>query len=91
MEQIRKTLEQALNIEMVPHDSLYWGEYYLWESPVSNVIQLVYNLDPLDGEPFERDHANFGTLIYATLDQPTYDQFHRILSTLSSLQLISQE
>lgn len=91
LEQIRQTIEEELNIVMVPHDSLYWGEYYLWESGESNWLQLLYNNEPLDNEPFERDHADLGTIIYVTFDEATYDLFHPILSNIPTIQLIHQE
>jgi len=63
LEHARAAIESALKVEMVLHDSLYLGEYYLGRMGEAEV-QIRRNLDPLDGELSEREFPNMGILLY---------------------------
>lgn len=63
LEYARAATESALKVEMVPHDSLYLGEYYLGQMGEAE-IQIRRNLDPLDGELSEREFPNMRILLY---------------------------
>ena len=91
LDQVRAAVERGLGIEMVPHDSSYWGEYYLWNGNVSDEIQVVLNEEPMDGEPFEEEYPHLGVLIYASLSRETYDPLYQALSSIPTIQLIGQE
>jgi hypothetical protein len=92
VEQIRQAVEQALGIIMIPHDSLYFGEYYLWEGRGNEGLQLVLNEDPLDGEPFEVGHSHLGTLLYASLGIASYASYMPLLSSsVPSIYFIREE
>jgi hypothetical protein len=63
LEYAREAIESALKLEMVLHDSLYIGEYYLGQMGEAE-IQIRRNLDPLDGELSEREFPNMRILLY---------------------------
>lgn len=63
LERARAAIESALKVEMVLHDSLYLGEYYLGRMGEAE-IQIRRNLDPLDGELSEREFPKMRILLY---------------------------
>jgi hypothetical protein len=93
LEYVRSLLEKAFAIEMEPHDSMYWGEYYLWKPTDGDELMLYYNLDPLfeprinppSEQYFEPEYPHLGILLDADLTKATYE---RIGSTLFSLEKV---
>jgi hypothetical protein len=63
LEYARAAIESTLKVEMVLHDSLYLGEYYLGQMGEAE-IQIRRNLDPLDGELSESEFPNMRILLY---------------------------
>src|SRR5689334_5043423 len=90
LEQVRSVLEQALGIHMTPHDSIFWGDYYLWEGNEEDEIQLVLNEEPLDGGPIESDFPHLGVLLYLNLGSATHASTYPLISSLSDIELISE-
>jgi hypothetical protein len=68
LEALRPVVETILSITLVPHDSLYLGEYYLGRLN-DEEYQLRKNLDPIDGEPVERNLPTTAILLYVNRTQ----------------------
>ncbi|MDQ5823443.1 MAG: hypothetical protein M3441_04420 [Chloroflexota bacterium] len=90
LEQVRQALEQALGIVMVLHESMYSGEYYLWQGQESEEIQLVFNKDPLEGEPFEPEHPQLGILLYVSFGSDSYASIYPLFSSLPGIHPIEE-
>ncbi len=80
LEHARMAVEQALDVRMVPHESLYLGDYYRLGSSGQENMVLRRNVDPLDGEPAEQAFANMPLLLYVTdTDRP--EELQQILTS----------
>lgn len=87
LEMARVAVEQALRIQMEPHESLHWGDYYLFQVDKER-FRLVRNLEPLAEEEGEEDPRlekeipqNFIILYYSNLGNPERArQVERILT-----------
>jgi len=54
LEEARRLLEVALDIQFAGHESLYQrGDYYRWGKSVEEHFVLKRNVDPFDDEPAE--------------------------------------
>jgi hypothetical protein len=78
LESARKAAELSLEMKMVPHESMYIGEYYLGKVGEEE-IQIRRNWDPLDGELVEKDFPDIEILLYVNkTEQP--EEVERLLT-----------
>lgn len=65
LEMARIMVEERLGVELVPHESLYFGgEYYRTGATEGEHYILRKNLDMLDNEPAEPEFPDVGILLY---------------------------
>lgn len=99
LEAARAAIERALGLLMEPHESLYWGDYYLCEVGEER-FRLLRNLEPLAVEEGEEDPRlefevpqNFIILYYTNRGSPERArQVERILKTkIPGIRLVRRE
>ncbi|MEM4414292.1 MAG: hypothetical protein QXD59_08455 [Candidatus Caldarchaeum sp.] len=96
----REALEEALGIQMEPHESMYWGDpYYLFEEG-KECFQLLVNAEPLaveEGEEdprFEREvPLNFIILYYSNLEDPERARYieRTLIAKIPGIRLVKRE
>ena len=85
LEQVKDNLETCLRIRFVPHDSSFWGEYYLHEQPNGEEsLMLHMNIDPEDGEPLYREFAEFPVILQVNDTKRSEELAERLQSSIAS-------
>lgn len=65
IEYVKTAIESTLQIHFEPHYSSYHGgEYYRSGEASSEHFILQRNVELIDGEPAERDYADFPVILY---------------------------
>ena len=63
LELARNALETCLEVQFVPHESSFRGEYYLYEGRDGEELLLEMNVDPEDGEPFYSEFSEYPVIL----------------------------
>jgi hypothetical protein len=89
LEAARAVIETILGITLLPHNSLYIGEYYLGKLN-DEEYQLRKNLDPMDGEPVDGRFPVTGLLLYVNGTQRAPEIERALLAQMPGVELLSR-
>ena len=92
LEQARRDIELGLNIQLMPHDSMYRGGlYYRLGDPGSEnfVLQKNYNFE--EQEYTEEQFSEYAVLLYVNQPQNPFEVEKRLLKSAPYAKLLQRE
>jgi hypothetical protein len=91
IEQVRYNIEAALGIQMVAHDSTYWGGlYYRYGTVGDESVVLRNNYNSFDGEYAESDHHEYELLLHINKPYSLGDIEAKLKQSLSTVHLLKK-
>src|SRR5260221_11957057 len=90
LETIRAVIETILGVKLVPHESLYLGDYYLGKLNEEE-YQLRKNIDPIDGEPVDSRFPITGSLLYVNGTRRAPEIEKALMTQMPGVALLSRK
>ncbi|ABQ90459.1 hypothetical protein RoseRS_2076 [Roseiflexus sp. RS-1] len=91
LEAARVAVEQALGVQLAPHESLHRGDYYRLDTVGEENFELQRNFDPFYEEVVEDEFPEISILLYVNgTERP--EELERILTArIPNLRLLRRE
>jgi hypothetical protein len=90
LETVRASVEQALGIALVKHNTIYRGEHYVCGECGAETFLLQANWEAIDGELMEDQFPDMGVLLYVHSSDRT-TQIERLLTSRTSARLLARQ